>query len=170
MIRLNPYLSFNGQAREALQRYHDVLGGELTLTTFAEFGQDDPAIADLIMHGQLLTADGQMLMGADTPPGMDYRPGNTATVILHGEDEQTLRRYWDGLSQGATVNVALEPQMWGDVYGQLSRRCGATSTGNSPIPSESCGRSTSARRRAEALVSVRQSGKPATKSPSSSIA
>jgi PhnB protein len=120
MIRLNPYLSFNGQAREALQRYHDVLGGELTLTTFAEFGQDDPAIADLIMHGQLLTADGQMLMGADTPPGMDYRPGNTATVILHGEGEQTLRRYWDGLSQGATVNVALEPQMWGDVYGQLT--------------------------------------------------
>jgi PhnB protein len=120
MIRLNPYLSFNGQAREALQRYHDVLGGELTLTTFAEFGQDDPAIADLIMHGQLLTADGQMLMGADTPPGVDYRPGNTVTVILHGEDEQALRRYWDGLSEGATVNVALEPQMWGDVYGQLT--------------------------------------------------
>ena len=120
MIHLNPYLSFNGQAREAMQRYQEVLGGELTMNTFSEFGQDDPAIAELIMHGQLKAADGFMLMGADTPPGMEYTPGNTVTVILHGEDEQTLRRYWDGLAQGATINVALEPQMWGDVYGQLT--------------------------------------------------
>ncbi len=120
MIHLNPYLSFDGQARAAMQRYREVLGGELTITTFAEFGQNDPAIAELIMHCQLDTADGFVLMGADTPPGMEYKPGNTMTVMLNGDDEQTLRRYWDGLAQGATINVALEPQMWGDVYGQLT--------------------------------------------------
>ena len=36
--RLNPYLNFNGTARQALEFYNDVFGGELTLSTFAEFG------------------------------------------------------------------------------------------------------------------------------------
>lgn len=123
MIHLNPYLSFNGDARAAMQHYHQVLGGELSMMTFAEFGQDDPAISDLIMHASL-EADGLVLMGADTPPGMEYRPGNTVTVILHGDDEGRLRDCWAGLSEGGEVNVALEPQMWGDVYGQFTDRFG----------------------------------------------
>ena len=34
--RLNPYISFKDDAREAMQFYRDVFGGELTLSTFGE--------------------------------------------------------------------------------------------------------------------------------------
>ena len=70
--RLNPYLSFRDNAREAMDYYHSVFGGELTRSTFGEFqASDDPAEQDKIMHSQLLTDNGLTLMAADTPNGMD---------------------------------------------------------------------------------------------------
>ena len=68
--RLNPYLTFNGDAREAMEFYRSVFGGELQLTTFAEFGAPDPAIADKIMHANLHTPAGYTLMASDTAPKM----------------------------------------------------------------------------------------------------
>ena len=47
--RLNPYLSFDGKAREAMDFYHDVFGGEMTAQTFAEGGMSQgPDDANLI--------------------------------------------------------------------------------------------------------------------------
>jgi hypothetical protein len=48
--RLNPYLSFNGNARRAMEFYASVFGGKLAFNTFAEFGAEDSPDADLIMH------------------------------------------------------------------------------------------------------------------------
>jgi len=78
------------------------------------------------MHSQLDTPSGYTLMGSDTPPGMDYRPGRTVTMILHGDDEQELRGFWDGLRAGGTVITELAPQMWGDIYGECQDRFGVT--------------------------------------------
>jgi PhnB protein len=72
----------------------------------------------------LETDKGFTLMGADTPPGMDYQPGNTMTVSLSGDDGAELHGYWDKLSEGGTVSVALEKQMWGDEFGQCSDQFG----------------------------------------------
>jgi PhnB protein len=123
-VHLTPYLSFPGTAREAMGHYQRVLGGELELMTFGAFGESPPEIAELIMHGSLRTPSGMLLMGADNPPGMEFRPGNTVTVLLHGDDDATLRGYWAGLSEGGTVDVPLELQMWGDVWGQCTDRFG----------------------------------------------
>ena len=121
--RLNPYLSFNGNAREAMEFYRSIFGGELAMNTFGEFGSADPAIADQIMHAQLETPAGYTLMGSDTPPGMDFTPGTTMTVSLSGDDAG-LREYWEKLAEGGTVNVPLEKQMWGDEFGQCTDRFG----------------------------------------------
>ena len=122
--RLNPYLTFNGNAREAMEVYQRIFGGDLTLSTFSEFGAPDPAIADQIMHGQLETDAGYTLMGADNPPGSDYNPGNTITISLSGDDAADLHRYWEALIEGGTVTVPLEKQMWGDEFGQCIDRFG----------------------------------------------
>lgn len=123
-VQLNPYLSFDGNAREAMTHYQRVLGGELTLSTFGEFGQAGTPIEHLIMHSSLATPRGLAIMGADTPPGMEYQPGSTVTVVLSGDEEDVLRGYWEGLSEGGTVTVPLEPQMWGDLYGSCTDRFG----------------------------------------------
>ena len=74
--RLNPYISFAGNARQAMEFYQDVFGGELTLNTFGEYGAAGTPEADKIMHGKLETDSGFTLMGADTPPGMEHQPGH----------------------------------------------------------------------------------------------
>ena len=124
--RLNPYITFNGNARSALEFYERVFGGTLTLNTFAELGGETGADADKIMHGMLETARGFTLMGADTPPGMDYTPGNNMAVSLSGDDADDLRGYWDALSGSGTVAVALERQMWGDEFGMCVDQFGTT--------------------------------------------
>jgi PhnB protein len=121
--RLNPYIAFDGNAREAMEFYRDVFGGELTVNTFGEFGNDDPAVADKTMHALLETDRGLTLMASDTAPGMEHQPGNNITVSLSGDDEE-LRGYWDKLSDGGTVTMPLEKQMWGDEFGMCIDRFG----------------------------------------------
>ncbi len=122
--RLNPYLSFSGNARQALEFYQGVFGGSTTLNAYGEFEGSDASIADQIMHGQLETDLGFTLMCADTPPGNDLQPGNNIAVSLSGDDTDALRGYWQGLSEGGTVAVPLEKQMWGDEFGMCVDRFG----------------------------------------------
>lgn len=123
-VRLNPYLNFDGNAREAMEYYHQVLGGTLNLNTFGDFGAPDAALADKIMHGYLETEDGLTLMGADVPPNVPYQPGNTITVSLSGDDSERLHGHWEKLSDGGTVETPLEKQMWGDEFGACTDRFG----------------------------------------------
>ncbi|GAA2360465.1 VOC family protein [Catellatospora methionotrophica] len=122
--RLNPYISFNGNAREAMGFYQAVLGGTLTVSTFGEFGDKDAPYADQIMHAQLESDAGYTLMASDTPPGMAFNPGDNITVSLSGDDGDRLRGYWAKLAEGGTVGVPLEKQMWGDEFGALKDRFG----------------------------------------------
>ena len=115
--RLNPYISFTDNARQAMEFYQSVLGGKLTLNTFGEYGAPDGPGANNIMHGQLETDGGLTLMAADTPPGEEHQAGNNFAVSLSGEDAEELRAYWKKLSAGGQVSVPLEKQMWGDEFG-----------------------------------------------------
>jgi PhnB protein len=122
--RLNPYLSFTDNARQAMEFYQGVFGGTLVLSTFGDMGEQDPGLADKVMHGQLETDSGFTLMGSDTPPGMEHKPGDNITVSLSGDDTDELRGYWEKLSDGGTVSAPLEKQMWGDEFGMCVDRFG----------------------------------------------
>lgn len=125
--RLNPYISFRDSAKAAMEFYHSVFGGELTSSTFGEFGvSDDPAESDRIMHSMLVSPSGLVLMASDTPNRMEFNPGTNITVSLSGEsdDGAELRGYWDKLSQGGTVSMPLEAAPWGDSFGQLVDKFG----------------------------------------------
>ncbi|MCU1516294.1 MAG: hypothetical protein JWQ75_1015 [Pseudarthrobacter sp.] len=122
---LNPYLGFRDNARDAMTFYQSVFGGELALSTFGEFqASEDPAEADKIMHGMLTAGNGLVLMGADTPNGMDLANGSSISVSISGDDEAELRGYWDKLTEGGTVTVPLEPAPWGDVFGMCTDKFG----------------------------------------------
>ena len=121
--RLNPYITFAGNARQAMEFYQSALGGELAMNTFAEFGNDGPD-RDKIMHANLETPDGFTLMASDTPPGMEEASGNNIAVSLSGDDNDKLRGYWDQLTEGAKVTMPLERQVWGDEFGQFTDRFG----------------------------------------------
>jgi PhnB protein len=122
--RLNPYVRFTGNARQAMEFYHSVFGGKLDLDTFGKYGMADTDYADQIMHGMLVSDKGFALMASDAPPGMkDVTVGNNVVVSLSGDDED-LREYWDKLSESGTVTMPLEKQVWGDEYGSCTDQFG----------------------------------------------
>ena len=92
MTRLNPYIHFKDNSREAMEFYKSVFGGKLDMNTFAEFQMTtDPVEGNKIMHAALEAPNGVMFMASDTPPSMTYDPGNTITMCLSGEDEAELQ-------------------------------------------------------------------------------
>ena len=127
--RLNPYLSFTGNAREAMEFYRDVLGGELTLMTFAEGGgSDDPNVADRIMHGQLETPSGYTLMGADAVEGTPGVAASGVQISLSGDasaDEELSGYFAKLLDGGGTQIEPLVTAPWGDNFGMLTDRFGS---------------------------------------------
>lgn len=122
--RLNPYLNFPGNARDAMEFYRTVLGGELRVSTFGEFGTQDADLSDKVMHAMLESDRGFTLMASDLAPGMEHRPGNNIMISLSGDDADNLRGYWEKLSNGGEVTMPLERQMWGDEFGQCTDRFG----------------------------------------------
>ncbi len=122
--RLNPYLTFDSNARQAMEFYRDVFGGTLDVNTFGEFGSPDAAEADKVMHAQLETDSGFTLMASDTPAGMQRNPGDNISISLSGIDADALRGYWEKLSDGGSVTMPLEKQMWGDEFGMCVDRFG----------------------------------------------
>jgi PhnB protein len=123
---LNPYLSFDGTAREAMEFYREVFGGELNVNTYGELGGTEGEDAKKLMHSSLTTPGGFTLMGADTPPGQPLQRGNDVAISLSGDDESELTGYWEKLSDGGTVAVPIEKQMWGDTFGMCQDKYGTT--------------------------------------------
>jgi PhnB protein len=126
-VQLNPYLHFQDQAREAMDFYQGVFGGELTMQTYAEIGMSGhPSNDDRIMHSQLVTPHGLILMGADVPDGMPYEPGTAISISLSGDDEPALRGFYDALADGGNVIEPLRQAPWGDTFGACVDRFGTS--------------------------------------------
>ena len=126
MMRLNPYITFNGDARQAMEHYRDVLGGELTINTFGEFGAPEGTDPDGVRHAFLETPAGFALMASDNAPGKPEVSGDNICISISGynDDADAMRGYFERLSEGGTVIMPLEKQVWGDEYGLLKDRFG----------------------------------------------
>jgi PhnB protein len=131
MAKLNPYLSFRSEAKDALAFYQSVLGGELDVSTFGGTpmeGMPTPEEdKDLVMHGQLDAPGGLTIMASDSPSFMEYvAPSAGVTVALTGgpEDHEYIRNAYEKLSDGATPGQPFELAPWGDYYGELTDKFG----------------------------------------------
>ncbi len=125
--RLNPYVNFRGTAREAMTFYQSVFGGELDVNSFAEFGgMGAPENEqDQVMHSQLVVNETVVLMGSDWPSTMPGEIKN-GTISMSGDDEPTLRGWYDGLADGGTVDMPLDKAPWGDYFGQVTDKFGVS--------------------------------------------
>ena len=125
--KLNPYLSFQNNAREAMEFYRSVFGGKLTMSTFKDFNvSQDPKMENLIMHAELEAVNGIKFMAADTHEGMVYKPGDSIRMTLSGENEAELESYFEKLSSGGLVTQPLEKAPWGDFFGMVVDKFGIT--------------------------------------------
>lgn len=127
-MKLNSYVNFNGDAREAVEFYKSIFGGEVYSDTFRSFASDEMPVAeqylDKIMHAYLKGDNGIELMASDTPSSIEYQDGARITLTLNGDDDALLRGYWDKLADGGTVTMPLDKAPWGDVFGMVTDKFG----------------------------------------------
>ncbi len=121
---LDPYISFRGNTRDAMQFYQTVFGGKLEMNTFKDFhASQEPGDDDLIMHA-MLEADGIHFMAADTPLRMDYTGGTNISMTLSGDNHAELQAYFEKLAEGGSIREALVQAPWGDTFGMCVDKFG----------------------------------------------
>jgi PhnB protein len=121
-ILINPYLFFKGDAREAMEFYKNIFGGELKLTSY----EDIPGPTPAGLEGKLMHADLRggtvTLMGSDTLQASDKAA--KVTLSLSGDDEEKLTNIFNQLSDGVEAASPLKKEAWGDTFGQLTDKFG----------------------------------------------
>lgn len=122
------HLNFRGGARQALEYYQGVFGGDLQVATYGDVpaGQDADQ-TDQVAWGRLTAASGFQVMAYDVQRALPWHPGENAFYhALHGDDPEEIRAIWQGLLPGATVHADLGPAVFAPLYGKLTDRFGVT--------------------------------------------
>jgi PhnB protein len=127
-IFTTPHLNRSGDARAALEFYHSVFAGDLRLVTYQDLGNaETPDMADKIVWGQVVSADGFRVMAYDVPPSRKLDSGVAPFyLVISCENQTEATTYWDRLSVQGTVLAPLEPARWAPLYGMLTDRYGVT--------------------------------------------
>lgn len=130
-VTTTTHLNFRGQAREALDFYPAVFGGQVMAFTFAQGGDErdtaDGAVAEQIKWGGVRAPDGFSIMAFDVPPKRAYDAGTDAVYVsVRGTDPEEITRYWEALVEGGTVRAALGPAGYAPLYGMVTDRFGVT--------------------------------------------
>ena len=125
-IKTVTHINLRGQARQALEFYHSIFGGDKAMTTYRQMGNvQDASDADNIVWGQVASDNGFSIMAYDVPSGMPWNQGENAFFIsLRGDTAQEVAAYWEKLSDGAKIVQALAPAPWTALYGMLKDKFG----------------------------------------------
>ena len=126
MATLNPYLSFEGDCKAAMEFYRDCFGGTLRIMTVGESpmaASMPAAMHPQVMHANLETT-GITIMASDMLDGTKLRIGNSMALMLQCGSEEEIRRLFNALSRGGTANTPVKVEFWGAMYGDLTDKFG----------------------------------------------
>lgn len=121
-VNVTPHLNFRGDARQALEFYQQVFGGELTIASYADMG-----CTDHVTFGQVTADNGFSVMAYDVYPHLEWERGRDPFFVsVRGNSPEEIEGYWDRLVDGAKVKQPIGPSQWAPVCGQLTDRFGIT--------------------------------------------
>jgi PhnB protein len=135
MARVSTYLNFPRNTWEAFNFYKSVFGGEFGGMGIARFADIPPregmpplaeADKNLIMHIELATIGGHILMGTDAPESMGFHihNGNNVHINLEPDTKKETRKLFGALSAGGKITMELQDMFWGAYYGSCTDQFG----------------------------------------------
>ena len=120
-MKLNPYLTFNGQCESALKFYETCLGGKILMLMKYEDSpmakQVPPDWGKKIIHATLALAD-QTLGAADTFPE-SYQKPQGFSVTLNIETAAEADRIFKMLAENCTVQMPVQETFWALRFGMF---------------------------------------------------
>lgn len=116
---LNPYLTFNGRCREAVEFYASALGAELNILPFRgsplekEVPEED---LDKVMHATI-SYENIILMASDNMPGQTVEAGSNVSLSIAATSRDEALKFFQNLSRGGSIVMPFEKTFWGADFG-----------------------------------------------------
>ena len=136
MFGVKPYLSFNGNCREAINFYKDALGGEILFTqSYGESPMKGSGPDDAVMHCTLKVGDSH-IMAADICEGQAATAGNNISLAIGSNDPEGADAMFEKMSDGATITMPMQETFWAARFGMLTDKFGMNWMFNCDKPHE----------------------------------
>jgi PhnB protein len=120
-MKLNSYLTFNGQCEAAFKFYEQCLGGKIVaMITHVGTPAEEQVPAEWrnkILHARLIVGD-EVLMGSDAPPDR-YEESKGFSVTVGIDDPTDAERIFDALAKNGTVKMPIQKTFWAVRFGML---------------------------------------------------
>lgn len=124
--QLIPYLHFEGNCEEVLNRYQEILGGEVEIhNRYDKPEMDAPDdYKDKVLHARFYFGE-NTIMASDVFPGQSAeKSSGDVALSITVDDVDEAQAIFDGLAEGGSIGVAFGKQFWGDWHGNLTDRYG----------------------------------------------
>ncbi len=121
---INPYLTFPGNCREAMEFYKTVLNGHLEIMPFEGSPVDVPdAYKNKVLHSTLRFGD-SVIMASDAQPGQKIDFGNASYISMTVPALEEAQQIFEELSSGGQVIMPFDKTFWGSMFGMFTDRFG----------------------------------------------
>lgn len=130
MIKLSPYLFFNGNCEEAFNFYKSIFRKEFKyLGRYKDVPDSDrqnfKENDEKIMHVTLPINEQTSLMGSDNTESHEEALLNNAFALyINTDSRDEADRLFNALSAGGQIKVSMTETFWGSYYGILKDRFG----------------------------------------------
>ena len=124
--KINSYLTFNGNCREAMNFYRKCLGGELFFQTIGESPMADKMpkqMKNSILHSTLIKG-ALVIMASDMVSDKGLVKGNSVSLMLNCSSEKEIRACYEKLAASGEATHPLEYTFWGALFGDLIDKYG----------------------------------------------
>ena len=125
MEAIVPYLTFKGNAAEALAFYSKALGGSVLFSQkYGDSPMDvKPEFKERIMHATFKAGD-LTIMAADENEHMQVTSGSAVSLSLNFKDIGSIESTFAKMSEGSVVTMPLQDTFWGARFGMLTDKYG----------------------------------------------
>ncbi|MGN6532746.1 MAG: VOC family protein [Ginsengibacter sp.] len=125
MEAIIPYLTFNGNASEALEFYSRALNGVVVYKqTFGESPMESSEEQkNKIMHASFKAGDLHFLV-SDSMQGQSVTGGSNLSLSLNFNDADEINKTFAALSEGGKITMELQDTFWGARFGMLEDKYG----------------------------------------------
>ena len=123
---ISPYLTFDGNAREAMTFYRDALGGELSLMAVKDTNMGSQCMGtdeNAIMHSSLIK-DSLVLMASDMIGNRTLQLGNNFAISVNCSSKEEINTFYKNISEGGEIIDPLKIQFWGALFGVVKDKFG----------------------------------------------
>lgn len=123
-LSLTTYLFFNGNCREAMTFYKEILDAELEIMNFEGAPMEvSEGEKNKVMHSTL-KKDDIVIMASDSNESQKVTFGNNFSLSFNCTSREQVQQLYNRLLEGGTVTMPLQDTFWGAYFGMLTDKFG----------------------------------------------